>query len=222
MRLDHATGVLDGSVLDGPFKGRQLSELKLERAAADAGVLSRQRSPVGRRCWKPIWTASVTPTGASGSTPDASAGRPPSNDGQADRGRGQVDPGARGQRRSRDHPRRPSPADAAAAPGSRRLRLSGGADQCGQTPTCWETDDDGEDRGRDPDRAVRPSRSSASSPRISSATIRAGRREVERMERADRWSDSGRLDRATGPGRHRTPESKASFRVITFEPRTPV
>ncbi len=30
MRLDHATGVLDGSVLDGPFKGRQLSELALE------------------------------------------------------------------------------------------------------------------------------------------------------------------------------------------------
>ncbi len=29
MRLDHATGALDGRVLDGPFKHRQLSELKL-------------------------------------------------------------------------------------------------------------------------------------------------------------------------------------------------
>ncbi|MBK5965392.1 molecular chaperone DnaJ [Thiocystis minor] len=30
MRLDHATGALDGSVLDGPFKGRQLGELDLD------------------------------------------------------------------------------------------------------------------------------------------------------------------------------------------------
>lgn len=30
MRLDHATGGLDGSVLDGPFKGSQLGELNLD------------------------------------------------------------------------------------------------------------------------------------------------------------------------------------------------
>lgn len=30
MRLDHATGVLDGRVLDGPFQGRQISALALE------------------------------------------------------------------------------------------------------------------------------------------------------------------------------------------------
>lgn len=30
MRLDHATGALDGCVLDGPFKGRQLGELDLD------------------------------------------------------------------------------------------------------------------------------------------------------------------------------------------------
>ncbi len=31
MRLDHLTGALDGTVLDGPFKGRQLSELALDQ-----------------------------------------------------------------------------------------------------------------------------------------------------------------------------------------------
>ncbi|WP_209262404.1 molecular chaperone DnaJ [Thiorhodococcus minor] len=30
MRLDHATGALDGTVLDGPFKGRELSALGLD------------------------------------------------------------------------------------------------------------------------------------------------------------------------------------------------
>ncbi|NEX20063.1 DnaJ domain-containing protein [Thiorhodococcus mannitoliphagus] len=30
MRLDHATGALDGTVLEGPFKGRELSSLQLE------------------------------------------------------------------------------------------------------------------------------------------------------------------------------------------------
>jgi hypothetical protein len=30
MRLDHATGAMDGDVLDGPFQGRRLSDLRLE------------------------------------------------------------------------------------------------------------------------------------------------------------------------------------------------
>ncbi len=30
MRLDHATGVMDGQVLEGPFQGRQLSDLALD------------------------------------------------------------------------------------------------------------------------------------------------------------------------------------------------
>lgn len=64
MSLDHATGTMDGRVLDGPFRGRRLSELELDElmrmlelyretdaqsAAVLEAYLDREREPDWRR-----------------------------------------------------------------------------------------------------------------------------------------------------------------------------